>query len=336
VDNVDNVDNARPNRRRYLSTLACLVVSASLLGCTETEADAESDPPLDRPEPAPYDPELETPPSEASFGPEQIALAIPAAVELATSVRPELVLTAFEELWVHADDTCPAADVVVSEDGKNTDYFWINSCLSEDGTFFSGVMLGSVFEQVLDDGTLDQGFTLNSGGSSFIIYTPEGEFLQVAAYMEVHTYTYEGGMAWGNYFTGNVLTDPARAGDDPLLNSEIEGTVYTSFSDYLGDRSAYVGGNFTGPLGDAISGVMLDEIVIADQSCALEVYGGAHVRDVAGAWHDADFGSSYDDPDPEGACEACGTLAFDGEMIGEFCSNETAMKSFIGWETAPW
>jgi hypothetical protein len=303
-----------------------------------TETETESTPDLDRPEPAPYDPEIEAPPSEASLGASDIAQAIPQAIDLAMAVRPELVLASFEELWAHADDTCPAADVVVSPDGMNTDYFWINSCLSEDGTFFSGVMLGSVFERVDEDGVLDKGFVLNSGGSSFIIYTPEGSFLQVSAYMEGHHYTLEsqGYEAWVGYLTGSVLTDAERAGDDPLLRGEFEGTVYTQLTDYLGERSAYVDGSFSGPLGEAIGGVTLDAVVIADQSCPLEVYGGAHVRDRAGAWHDADFGSSYEAPDPAVACEACGSLSFDGEMLGEFCANETAMKTFIDWETAPW
>ena len=84
--------------------------------------------------------------------------------------------------------------------------------------------------------------------------------------------------------------------------------------------------------GGVASAVDFEDLYLDNINCG-RTWGGLHIRDQHGGWHEAQFGTENN---VTAHCDRCGNLSFDGEVLGELCADETAMTDILAWGTTPW
>jgi hypothetical protein len=324
-----------------MRTYALAWVVALALGCGgDGEEAVVAAPPLDRPEPTPYEPEVGPHGVEAGISAEQASELVPTVLELARAIDPATVRAVYESFVAHADMACPLTETIVSPDGQETTTLWYayEPCTTADGTTFSGAGRLNVFARALADGSSEDGFGLSTEGSTMEIALAGGTTLRASLYLEASMTITATETIKSLYSFGHLVTDAAAATGNVWLEGKLRGTtgIYASAT----PDGSYVGlyGNFAivdeaMPAVAPVTAVSFNNLAVHDYGC-LATLGALSLRD-ATTWHEAVF-TEGEEPAPEQACDACADLSYAGGALGDFCSDSTLVSELIAWGETPW
>ena len=324
-------------------TVCALALTAGVIGCASESAPAPDpdpatapDDPFEHPEPSPYDPDLSSEELTASFGTAEAGALIEDMLLLVQALDAQTLLQTFADLNAQSDDSCPNGRTVGTVDGgEGSVVLWINDqpCTSESGVYFGpGVAQRLTVVMPIQDGITQD--TEQVFAQYLDLQGSDGSSVRGGFVIDRSTYILpdDTGFVHALYYEGTVQLDATNAGQNPWLNGEATGELILEAIDTQGVRSLKISGSLQPPEGSALSAIEFHQLGLDNVSCA-KTFGSVSLRDLNGGWHDVDFGGEFD---PATTCDACGELSFDGEPLGEACSDEVALGQLLNWETTPW
>jgi hypothetical protein len=326
-------------RRMIVQKMIPLLALAWLPACASEEL--PQDPPGSTLRtPTPYEPapaERPTPALDA----EAVLAALPAALELLTTLDPQHHRALYESFREDADESCPVVEEHL-EDGSSVSDLWLGNCTTSGGTHFLGEVHFTTYTgRDNGDGTLSDGFALYSGFSEASIVRADGSLFRMGGRLEVDVArAVDGSASLAQVrLDGSFASDPASAGGDPWLGGERRGVLsLIGQASTGGARSLRVEAGLSLGEGGAFDAVASGAIAFgASNGCASEPAGGLGVRDPAGTWYDVRFDANPpDDETPAGVCDGCGVVLAAGHAIGAACPPVDAFAGLLAFEETPW
>lgn len=238
----------------------------------------------------------------------------------------DVLFRAYHEAMAYADAECPP---IASGDGGS---MWDTNCVSNTGAEFDGFI--SEFE-----GTQDENEARRMRGEASISL-PDGTELVVAGEVSTDVVLSAEHPAWRSEMSGVMRYDgPAAAGtwiaqeSDVNLSYELLATAGDTLERFL------INGSVAGLDGDitAVAFAQLQMDTVSGAQCALEPAGEIRLRDTDGVWASLTFDASFDEETgwsaPEGTCDGCAELMYDGESLGPVCVDFAVL---LQSELPPW
>lgn len=307
-----------------------LGVSLAFVACADSPPD-EPPPPVDRPEPSPYEPTVEAN-EDSQLTVEQAQAALPALLHQVIATDPEGIRDRLGALMAHADATCPPTTVSDIEGGTVTRWeAYGEGCTSGDGTLFQGEVRFTTAE-TMQDGVPVVGWSLDS--LQFEVRTTTGDFMRGSLSVGATTQERPDGLVIDTMAIRSQLeADATTAGDNPWLTGALHGQAELLAGRQGPGRLLQMRAVVKPADGDAaVTATELNEIQLDNASCPEGgLSGSVAMRDALGGWHDVYFGS-----DDAPSCTACGELDFQGEAMGQLCLSPAQRTQLLTWETTPW
>ncbi|HHO51899.1 MAG TPA: hypothetical protein ENK18_13715 [Deltaproteobacteria bacterium] len=283
------------------------------------------------------------PPSEYIYEEESPPEPTASLAEISDALQDAIDTT----LWVNAAPVSAAYNAAMATSSQQCPYFyttpdgtyWYDSCTAPSGASFDGYVFAYEAQGVLDPYSgmiLDYWYAF--GGAT--VSVPGGDRLELGGLALVQEGTINDGVDINVYVSqlqGSFAWDGAEAAGT-WLETDIDPdlTLYITDIPLLNSASTFVDGGFGGLDGWAIA---FDENIIFDEvlgsSCDREISGTLGIRSPDGHWYDVRFDGPVDETDmvPQSECDGCGTAYFQGEEIGEVC---TDFRPLLTWGAKPW
>jgi len=253
------------------------------------------------------------------------------AIAAVMSLRTSPISQGYIAATAGGDTDCPT----LAE--NNGVAYWIDTCVSDDGTRFDGVGTITTFEDFTNEGgytytgmqmyavatvTDPEGHTFQGTGSAADLRGtgPYGEWIQ---FVQIEgDFSWDGPEAAGTWLESDLSADIAMmASTDPTgwRNLGLDGVVQGLYA------------------ADAV--IFHDLQVLSglpDDSCTPEPTGAISVRDLDGNWIDLEFHGPEEGqwPPDEAACDGCAQAWYLGLDMGQVCPKFNLLRNWEG--PHPW